>query len=104
LFPTTLLGGKCFDAAGTFRSVLTRCAGTVVRDLLHAIVDGVEKLDQPVFRRRFPIPLLAMSNTTSFGYPVPLVRKVSALRQRMTDDMTVRNFAPNTQVSYLSVD
>ena len=42
-----------------------------------------------------------MSNTTSFGYPIPTVRKVSALRQRMIDDMTVRNFAPNTQVSYL---
>ena len=34
-------------------------------------------------------------------YPIPTVRKVSALRQRMIDDMTVRNFAPNTQVSYL---
>ena len=42
-----------------------------------------------------------MSNTTSFGYPIPTVRKVSALRQRMIDDMTVRNFAPNTQESYL---
>jgi hypothetical protein len=42
-----------------------------------------------------------MSNTTSFDYPIPTVRKVSALRQRMIDDMTVRNFAPNTQVSYL---
>jgi integrase/recombinase XerD len=40
-----------------------------------------------------------MSNTTSFGYPIPTVRTVSALRQRMIDDM--RNFAPNTQVSYL---
>jgi len=42
-----------------------------------------------------------MSNTTSFGYPIPTARKVSPLRQRMIDDMTVRNFAPNTQVSYL---
>jgi len=42
-----------------------------------------------------------MSNTTTFGYPLPSVRKVSALRQRMIDDMTVRNFAPNTQESYL---
>ena len=41
-----------------------------------------------------------MSNTTSFGYPIPAVRKASALRQPMIDDMTVRNFAPNTQVSY----
>ena len=59
------------------------------------------KFDQPVFRWSFSIPLFDMSNTTSFGYPIPTVRKVSALRQRMTDDMTVRNFAPNTQVSYL---
>ena len=42
-----------------------------------------------------------MSNKTSFGYPIPTARKVSALRQRMIDDMTVRNFAPNTQESYL---
>ena len=42
-----------------------------------------------------------MSNTTSFGYPIPTARRVSPLRQRMIDDMTVRNFAPNTQESYL---
>ena len=43
-----------------------------------------------------------MSNqTTPFGYPVPTARKVSPLRQRMVEDMTVRNFAPNTQESYL---
>jgi site-specific recombinase XerD len=42
-----------------------------------------------------------MSSTTSFGYPIPTARKVSPLRQRMIDDMTVRNFAPNTQESYL---
>jgi len=42
-----------------------------------------------------------MSNTTSFGYPIPPARQVSPLRQRMIDDMTVRNFAPNTQESYL---
>jgi len=42
-----------------------------------------------------------MSNTTPFGYPIPTARKVSALRQRMIDDMTVRNSAPNTQESYL---
>ena len=42
-----------------------------------------------------------MSNTTSFGYPIPAVRKVSALRQRMIDDMTVRNMAPNTMLCYL---
>jgi integrase/recombinase XerD len=43
-----------------------------------------------------------MSNeTTVFGYPLPVARKVSPLRQRMIEDMTVRNFAPNTQESYL---
>lgn len=42
-----------------------------------------------------------MSNTTSFGYPIPTARKVSPLRQRMIEDMAVRNFAPNTQESYL---
>jgi integrase/recombinase XerD len=43
-----------------------------------------------------------MSNaTTPFGYPIPAARKVSPLRQRMIEDMTVRNFAPNTQESYL---
>ena len=39
--------------------------------------------------------------TTPFGYPIPAVRKVSPLRQRMIEDMRVRNFAPNTQESYL---
>jgi hypothetical protein len=43
-----------------------------------------------------------MSNTTPFGYPIPAARKVSPLRQCMIEDMTVRNFAPNTQESYLS--
>lgn len=43
-----------------------------------------------------------MSNqTTPFGYPIPAARKVSPLRQRMIEDMMVRNFAPNTQESYL---
>jgi len=42
-----------------------------------------------------------MSNTTPFGYPIPTARRVSPLRQRMIEDMTVRNFAPNTQESYL---
>ncbi|MGH9628533.1 MAG: tyrosine-type recombinase/integrase [Bryobacteraceae bacterium] len=42
-----------------------------------------------------------MSNTTPFGYPIPTARGVSPLRQRMIEDMTVRNFAPNTQESYL---
>jgi integrase/recombinase XerD len=42
-----------------------------------------------------------MSNTTPFGYPIPTARRVSPLRQRMIEDMMVRNFAPNTQESYL---
>lgn len=39
--------------------------------------------------------------TTPFGYAIPAVRKVSPLRQRMIEDMRVRNFALNTQESYL---
>jgi len=42
-----------------------------------------------------------MSNSTLFSYPIPTARTVSPLRQRMIDDMTVRNFAPNTHISYL---
>jgi|ERR1039458_1086607 integrase/recombinase XerD len=42
-----------------------------------------------------------MSNSTLFGYLIPTARKGSPLRQRMIDDMTVRNFAPNTHTSYL---
>lgn len=42
-----------------------------------------------------------MSKTTPFGYPIPAARKVSALRQRMIEDMAIRNFAPNTQQCYL---
>jgi len=42
-----------------------------------------------------------MSNTTPFGYPIPTARRVSPLRQRMIEDMMVRNFAANTQESYL---
>jgi len=42
-----------------------------------------------------------MSDTTSFGCPILTARKVSPLRQRMIDDMTVRNFASNTIVAYL---
>ena len=42
-----------------------------------------------------------MSNTTPFGYPIPTARQVSPLRQQMIEDMRVRNFAPNTQETYL---
>lgn len=48
-----------------------------------------------------PLSLLAMSNTTPFGYPIPPARRISPLRQRMIEDMMVRNFAHNTQESYL---
>src|SRR5215471_18165871 len=53
-------------------------------------------------RGKAPLSLLSMSNTTPFGYPIPAARRISPLRQRMIEDMTVRNFAPNTQDSYLS--
>jgi integrase/recombinase XerD len=42
-----------------------------------------------------------MSDTESFGTPLLTARKVSPLRQRMIDDMTVRNMAPNTMLCYL---
>lgn len=42
-----------------------------------------------------------MTNPTPFGLPVSKARKVTPLRQRMIDDMTVRNFAPNTILCYL---
>jgi integrase/recombinase XerD len=42
-----------------------------------------------------------MSDTTSLGTPLLTARKVSPLRQRMIDDMTVRNMAPNTMLCYL---
>src|ERR1700683_5439247 len=41
------------------------------------------------------------NNTTPLVLPIPTARKVSPLRQRMIDDMTVRNFAPNTVLCYL---
>ena len=42
-----------------------------------------------------------MSNTPAVNYPILAARKVSPLRQRMIDDMTVRNFAPNTMTAYV---
>src|SRR5205823_9408228 len=58
--------------------------------------------DSTLSLEAFPLSLLAMSNqTTPFGYPVPTARKVSPWRQRRIEEMTVRNFAPNTQESYL---
>ncbi len=42
-----------------------------------------------------------MSNSTSVDNPILAARKISPLRQRMIDDMTVRNFAPNTILCYL---
>src|SRR5437762_14374326 len=41
------------------------------------------------------------NNTTPFVFPISAARKVTPLRQRMIDDMTVRNFAPNTMLCYL---
>jgi len=40
--------------------------------------------------------LLAMSNRRPSTYSIPPAGKISALRQRMIDDMTVRNLALNT--------
>ena len=45
--------------------------------------------------------LAAMDNMTPLSCPILTARKVSPLRQRMIDDMTVRNFAPNTMLAYL---
>jgi hypothetical protein len=42
-----------------------------------------------------------MNNRTPSAYSIPAARKVSVLRQRMIDDMTVRNLAPNTMLGYL---
>src|ERR1700676_2484820 len=42
-----------------------------------------------------------MSNRTPSAYSILPARKVSPLRQRMIDDMTVRNLAPNTMLCYL---
>ncbi len=42
-----------------------------------------------------------MSNRTPSAYSIPLAHKASALRQRMIDDMLVRNLAPNTMLCYL---
>jgi integrase/recombinase XerD len=42
-----------------------------------------------------------MSNSKPSAYSIPPAGKVSALRQRMIDDMTVRNLAPNTMLCYL---
>jgi hypothetical protein len=40
-------------------------------------------------------------STTAFGCPILTARKVSPLRQRMIEDMTVRNFAPGTKDIYV---
>ena len=42
-----------------------------------------------------------MSNTPAVNCSILAARKVSPLRQRMIDDMIVRNFAPNTMNLYL---
>jgi len=38
-----------------------------------------------------------MSNITPVDNSILAARRISPLRQRMIDDMTVRNFAPNTK-------
>jgi hypothetical protein len=48
---------------------------------------------------QFSVTVAPMSNRTS-AYSIPPARKVSPLRQRMIDDMTVRNLAPNTVLCY----
>jgi len=42
-----------------------------------------------------------MSNRKPSAYSIPPAGKISALRQRMIDGMTVRNLAPNTMLCYL---
>src|SRR5260370_6924182 len=42
-----------------------------------------------------------MSTTPAVNCSILAARKVSPLRQRMIDDMIVRNFAPNTMYLYL---
>ena len=42
------------------------------------------------------------NNTLPYGFSIATARKVTPLRQRMIDDMTVRNFAPNTMLCYLN--
>jgi hypothetical protein len=42
-----------------------------------------------------------MSDRRPSAYSIPPAGKVSALRQRMIDDMTLRNLAPNTMLCYL---
>src|SRR3974377_2388743 len=42
-----------------------------------------------------------MSNRRPSVSSIPPAGKISALRQRMIDDMTVRNLAPNTMLCYL---
>ena len=41
------------------------------------------------------------NNTLPYGFSIATARKVTPLRQRMIDEMTVRNFAPNTILCYL---
>ena len=49
----------------------------------------------------FSVMLAAMDNMTPLGCSILTARNVSPLRQRMIDDMTVRNFASNTMLAYL---
>jgi site-specific recombinase XerD len=70
--------------------------------LLTPLLISTGEHSRPIFPGRFSLSLLAMSNkTTPFVFPISAARKVTPLRQRMIDDMTVRNFAPNTMLCYL---
>ena len=83
------------------RNVLTRYAGAQLQRLA-----GRGVTQTPLVRvecrllRSFALLLPPMSNRTS-AYSIPPARKVSPLRQRMIDDMTVRNLAPHTMLCYL---
>jgi hypothetical protein len=52
-------------------------------------------------RGKAPLSLFSMSNTTPFGYPLSNRPQGFSPAQRMIEDMRVRNFAPNTQDSYV---
>src|ERR1041385_1585675 len=59
------------------------------------------RLRRSIFDGDFPLALLPMSNRTPSAYSIPPACKVSALRQRMIDDLVVRNLAPNTMLCYV---
>ena len=50
---------------------------------------------------KFSFTVAPHEQQNTFRILLPPARKVSPLRQRMIDDMTVRNLAPNTMLCYL---